>query len=33
MVPEEARKIPEMVFKVVLFPAPFEPMMDTTSPS
>jgi hypothetical protein len=33
MVPEEARKIPEMVFRVVLFPAPFEPIIETISPS
>jgi hypothetical protein len=33
MVPEEARNIPETVFRVVLFPAPFEPMIETISPS
>jgi hypothetical protein len=33
MVPDEARKTPEIVFRVVLLPAPFDPMMETTSPS
>jgi hypothetical protein len=33
IVPEEQASTPDIVFSVVLFPEPFDPMMETICPS